>query len=142
MLYRKDQPHCDDKECGPWERVGRWLVKKELVYRRETWRIEDDGWVKDVPVEPGVGFNDTEKIVLAIRHKRMVNRLSEPKPPAGVFKAGRGPSDVDAGDIVDIKEISSEPRTYEVTTGVSGATLRITITGDVVELTGYSTYEV
>ena len=140
-VCRKDWTQCNNAEGRALKRVGRWVASMAEVYRRETWRIEDGGWAKDVPVAPGVPFSDAERIVLAVRRKQLVNRV--PAVAVGPLKLNRSLPDINPDDITYIKAFDSDSKAYEVTTGIGGGfTLRLRIVGSEVELTSYSEYMV
>jgi hypothetical protein len=140
-VCRKDWTQCNNAEGRSVKRVGRWMASKAAVDRREAWRIDDDGWGKDVSVEAGVPFADAERIVLAIRRKQMVNRV--PVASVGPLKLNRSLPDINPDDITYIKAFDADSKAYEVTIGIGGGfTLRLKIVGSEVELTSYSEYMV
>lgn len=108
-VCRADWQHCNNRASRPITQVGRWLARKQQLARRETWKIQDGSWTSDVPIEPGISFADTERIVLAIRRKQLVNRL-----PA--FRT----MPTDFTGITYIRRIPPETATYEIQTGVAG----------------------
>jgi len=76
-----DLIRADSKNCWPQsnsaQRVGRWIANTERPWIDERWRIRDGDWHLDVTLDDDVPFRDAERIVLAIRHKEVTDRLPE-----------------------------------------------------------------
>jgi hypothetical protein len=108
------------------KRVGRWLAYKTELDTRREWKIEEDQWVKYVPFGEGVSYDDAELIILAIKHRQLVNQL------AGNLQVPT----IDPGDITSIQVKANATRTFEVfsSKGGSGEIYSITINDHNVEL--------
>lgn len=133
-ICRKDwKPlHCSTKSR---QSVERWQASVRDLKRREAWSIQDGDWHADVPVEPGIPFGDVEQIVLAIRHRQLVNRLPT---SVGSIKLNTAMPEIDAAEITCIEKDSSG---YEIRTGrASGLILRVRIVGANVEIYSYATW--
>ena len=133
-VCRKDwEPrHCSRKSRRS---VDRWQASALDLVRREAWNIQDGNWSLDVPVEPGLPFNDIEQIVLAIRHDRLVNRLPE---YLAAIRLNTGIPRIDPAEITGITRTSSG---YEVREGRRGGLiLRVRIVDGKVEIFGYGTW--
>lgn len=57
-------------------RVRHWIPMGEGE-QVSQWRIEDGSWFVDLLLDPDVPYADAQRIVLAIRHGTLVNRLPE-----------------------------------------------------------------
>ena len=122
--------HRKDWKCRPEgtksKRVGRWLAYSTELDTRREWKIEEDQWVRYVPFGDGVSYEDAELIILAIKHRQLVNQL------AGNLQVPT----IDPADIASIKVKANAVRTFEVgsSKGGSGEIYVIRINNRSVEL--------
>lgn len=128
MVHRKDWK-CMRPAGTKRKRAGRWSAYTTELEKRREWRIEEDEWVKYVPFGDGVSYEDAELIILAIKHRQLVNRLAENVAHLQV------PA-IDPAEITSIQVKSNAVRTFEVgsSKGGSGEIYVITIKDHSVEL--------
>jgi hypothetical protein len=112
MVHRKDSK-CMRSEGAKSKRVGRWFAYSSGLETRREWRIEEDQRVKYVPFGDGVSYEDAELIILAIKHRQLVNRLPENVAPPQI-------SPIDPADITLIRVKTDAVGTFEVWSSVSG----------------------
>ena len=93
------------------KRVGRWLAYKTELDTRREWKIEEDQWVKYVAFGDGVSYDDAELIILAIKHRQLVNQL------AGNLQVPT----IDPDDITSIQVKANAARTFEVGSSKGGS---------------------
>lgn len=110
--------HRKDWKCRPEgtksKRVGRWLAYSTELDTRREWKIEEDQWVKYVPFGDGVSYEDAELIILAIKHRQLVNRLAGNVSPLQV-------PTIDPADITSIQVKANAVRTFEVASSKGGS---------------------
>ena len=128
MVHRKDWK-CMRPAGTRSKRAGRWSAYTTELEKRREWRIPEDQWVKYVPFGDGVSCEDAELIVLAIKHRQLVNRLAENAAPLQL-------PTIDPAEITSIQVKSNAVRTFEVgcSKGGSGEIYVITINDHIVEL--------
>src|SRR5262245_52308182 len=124
----------DSKNCWPQRnagrRVGRWLSNTATPWVEERWRIRDGDWHVDLVLDD-VPYADAERIVLAIRRKTLVSRLTDAAVP-----------DVDENTLTSIqKQAGTAKGTYSVNvgSGPKGSLLSVAVVDGRVELRGYRT---
>ena len=138
-LYRIDWK-CVRPEGAKSKRAGRWFANSTQFETRREWKIEEEGWVKFVPVGDGVPYEDAELIILAIKHHQLLNRLPANTVPLQI-------PEIDPMEITSIRVPTNAARiyvqtnaarTYEVesSTGASGKIYDIKISDRSVELVG------
>ncbi len=73
------------------QHIWRWITSRNDLWRARQWRVQENGWHVDVRFDgTDLTYPETELIVLAIRHQRLVNRLRPtmaPAPKIPVFDA-------------------------------------------------------
>lgn len=128
ILRRKDWK-CMRPERGRSKREGRWFADTAGIETRKEWKVEEDRWVKYIAFGDGVSYEDAELIILAIKHRQLVNRLPENIVPLQI-------PTVDPADITSIQVKTRADRTFEVwtSTGGSGENFVIRINDRSVEL--------
>jgi len=109
MVYRNDWK-CMRPVKGKSKRVGRWFANSTDLETRREWKVEEDQWVKYVPFSDGVSYEDAETIILAIKHRQVVDRSLRNALPS-----------IDSMDIASIQVKASADRTFEVTTSNGGS---------------------
>jgi hypothetical protein len=124
----------------PLRSVQRWISSKISIERRNEWRIEEGDWHVDILVEANIPYKPVDLIVLAIRHKELINKLST---SVGPIKLNTEIPNVDPMEILKISKIDSPDEQYEVLThdrgeAGSGLTLRVKIVEGKVELHSWS----
>ena len=110
IFYRDDWRKCVRPVSGESKRVGRWFADSTGLKTRREWKIEEDHWVKYVPFGDGVSYEDAEIIILAIKHRQVVNRSPEKILPT-----------IETMDIASIQVKASADRTFEVRTSKGGS---------------------
>jgi hypothetical protein len=122
--------HRKDWKCRPEgtksRRVGRWLAYSTELDTRREWKIEENQWVRYVAFGDGVSYEDAELIILAIKHRQLVNQL------AGNLQVPI----IDPADITSIQVKANAAKTFEVfcSKGGSGEIYVIRINDHNVEL--------
>ena len=123
----------DSKNCWPQrdatKRVGRWMANTSSPWIEARSRIHDGDWHVDLELDEDVPYRDAERIVLALRHKTLVNRVP-----------GSQRADIDPDLITSIQKPTGKPEgEYTVTAGSAsrGVVFSIAIVDDRVELRGY-----
>jgi hypothetical protein len=121
--------HRKDWKCRPDGKsrgVGRWLAYSTELDTRREWKIEEDQWVRYVPFGDGVSYADAELIILAIKHRQLVNQL----------KGSLQVPTIDPADITSIQVKPNAAKTFKVfsSKGGSGEIYLIRINGHNVEL--------
>jgi hypothetical protein len=87
------------------------------IRTEEAWRIADGGWFIDVRLSDGVEFDAAQRIVLAIRHHQIVNRL--PTVSIGREVHPEVPA-INLDKVWSIGRSRSYPDAYEVQTSYDG----------------------
>jgi hypothetical protein len=130
-----DLIRADSKNCWPQAnsapRVGRWIANTDRPWIDERWRVRDGDWHLDVTLDDDVPYRDAERIVLAIRHKEVIDRLPEHA------QGTRAEPEIDADSITSIQKRGGRGRTeYWLASGagVRAARLSIAIVDGRVEL--------
>jgi hypothetical protein len=140
LLRRRDWPECRRVARFSRRSEGRWIGSKTELSTEESWRVADGNWFVDMRLGPGVPYADAERIVLAIRHHVLVNRLPS---SVGPLKLDTTMPAINANDIQSIVRSSSAPGRYEVRTGAaSGTLLHVMVRDGQVELHGQSVWMV
>jgi len=123
----------DSKNCWPQrdatKRVGRWMANTSSPWIEMRSRIHDGDWHIDLELDEGVPYRDAERIVLALRHKTLVNRVP-----------GSQRADIDPALITSIQKPTGKPEgeyTVSAGSGSRGVVFSIAIVDDRVELRGY-----
>jgi hypothetical protein len=115
-------------------KVGRWSAAQSDLGERETWRIEDGEWARDLYLGPDLPYPDAVTIVRAIRRRGLVNRLPS-NVSFGPLKMTKSIPEIDPDDIGAITKSQIVPGEYVVRTGSdSGYVLAVRIVDDQVEL--------
>jgi hypothetical protein len=113
VIHRKDSK-CARPVRAESRRVGRWFASNAGLRTWRQWKIEEGQWVKYVAFEDGVSYEDAELIMLAIKHRQLVNRLPHNVVPLQI------PA-IDPGEITSIRVKTDADRTFEVWSSVGGS---------------------
>lgn len=130
IRHRNWDPHgCDLAKAS---RVrGDWIVEETTSH--EGWRIRDGDAYVDLDASEAVPYRDAERIVLAIKRRQLVNKLTDPK---------QGMPDLAIWSVRGIAKRGPTPLTYEVSLGGGGGgmNLSVVLADDRVELRAWSQY--
>lgn len=110
MAYRNDWKKCGKPVRGESKRKGRWFANSADLKTQREWKVQEDTWVKYVSFDDGVSYDDAETIILAVKHRQLVNRSPENAIPV-----------IDPMDITSIQVKGGPDRTFKVWTSVGGA---------------------
>jgi hypothetical protein len=112
-VHRKDWK-CVRPERAKRKRVGRWFAERTELEARREWKVEEDQWVKYVPFVDGVSYEDAELIILAIKHRQLVNRLPQNRVPLQI-------PTIEPMDITSIQVKTNADRTFAVESSKGGS---------------------
>ncbi len=83
---------------------GDWRTRRDSVWIRDTWRVEDGDWHVDVEFEEGIGYELAARAFLATRRGELV------LPDGAVGRAlSADLANIDAGDIRYVMRWSESP---------------------------------